>query len=201
MLPRLSLAFTTPGWRLLHAGQAGLWLVILASLGFSLWAWRDSRTLQTDAARYEQAAERIRADTQQFVAQAKQAGLNLSDERTKTIPREVAFANQLLEKLAFSWTRFLSDLENTVPPRTSIASVSLNFNGSTITLTGTALSLKDVTTFVDRLENHPSFEKVALSQYRTTELRPKERHGQRGHEPEGMPVVEFTMTVLHRPRL
>ncbi|WP_447973535.1 PilN domain-containing protein [Nitrospira sp. Kam-Ns4a] len=200
MLPRLSLQFASPDWRALRTGQWGLWLVLLGSLTFSAWAWTDSISHHDEADRYEQAARRTQTETRQFIAKAKQAGFNLSDERTKTLPREVAFANQLLEKRAFSWTRFLSDLESTVPPRVSITSVAINFTGLTITLTGAALTLKDLTSFVDGLEAHEAFEKAVLSHHRTTELFPRNARGGPGREQAGIPIVEFTLTVAYRPR-
>lgn len=199
MLPHLSLSFTTPGWSLLRTIQLGLWLLVLGAAAFSFWAWTDSLALQDEALRHEQAAERLRADTKTFLARAREAGFALTEERAKTLPREVAFANQLLEKRAFSWTRFLSDLESTVPSRTSIASVSLSFSGTTITVAGTALTLKDVTAFVEELERHPVFEKVVLSEHHTAELRPKDSKGRPESSAPGTPVVTFTLTVTYNP--
>lgn len=200
MLPRLSLSVMTPGWNGLRAAQIGLWLLLVAAVAFSLWIGADSLALQDEALRHEQAAERLRTDTKTFLAKAREAGFTLTEERAKLLPRDVAFANQLLEKRAFSWTRFLSDLESTVPTRASISSVSLSFSGTTITVSGTALTLKDVTGFVEDLERHPAFEKVVLTEHHTEELRPKDAKGSHGALAPGTPVVLFTLTVTYSPR-
>jgi len=158
--------------------------------------WWDSRAIVEAAAKYEQAAERVRETSRQFLAQASRAGLDLSDGRIKALNREVDFANQLLEKRAFSWTRFLSQLEDAVPPHVSISSVVLSFKDSIITLNGTALTLKDVTALVNNLENHADFHDVVLSQHRFKESGDGKISGQ---DTSGM--VEFTLTVMYRPAL
>jgi len=195
-LPRLSVSLAGRGFELLRAAQWAMALVIVGSLGSAAWMWWDSRAIVEAAAKYEQAAERVRETSRQFLAQASRAGLDLSDRRIKALNREVDFANQLLEKRAFSWTRFLSQLEDAVPPHVSISSVLLSFKDSTITLNGTALTLKDVTALVNNLENHPAFHDVVLSQHRFKESGDGKISGQ---DPSGM--VEFTLTVMYRPAL
>ncbi len=195
-LPRLSVSLAGRGFELLRAAQWAMALVIVGSLGSAAWMWWDSRAIVEAAAKYEQAAERVRETSRQFLTQASRAGLDLSDGRIKALGREVAFANQLLEKRAFSWTRFLSELEEAVPPHVAISSVVLSFKDSIITLNGTALTLKDVTTLVNNLENHPDFHDVVLSQHRSKESGDGKISGQ---DTSGM--VEFTLTVMYRPAL
>ena len=195
-LPQLSVSLAGQGFGLLRAAQWVLTLFIVGSLGAAAWMWWDSRTLVEAAAKHEQAAERVRETSRQFLAQASRAGLDLSDGRIQTLGREVAFANQLLEKRAFSWTRFLTELEDGVPPHISISSVTLSFKDSTITLNGTALTLKDVTTLVNNLENHQAFHDVVLSQHRFKESAEGKAAG---HNTAG--TVEFTLTVVYRSTL
>jgi Tfp pilus assembly protein PilN len=195
-LPQLSVPLAGQGFGLLRAAQWVLALIIVGSLGSAAWMWWESRALVEAAAKHEQAAERVRETSRQFLAQASRAGLDLSDGRIKTLSREVDFANRMLEKRAFSWTRFLSELEDGVPPHISIGSVTLSFKDSTITLNGTALTLKDVTTLVNNLENHQAFHDVVLSQHRFKESADGKAVGR-----DTRGTVEFTLTVMYRPTL
>ncbi len=195
-LPRLSVSLAGQGFGWLRTAQWAMTLVIVGSLGAAAWMWWNSRDIVEAAVKYEQAADRVHETSRQFLTQASRAGLDLSDGRLKTLSREVDFANQLLEKRAFSWTRFLSELEDGVPPHISISSVTLSFKDSTITLNGTALTLKDVTALVDNLENHPAFHDVVLSQHRFKESGDGKIPGQ---VPFG--TVEFTLTVMYRSAL
>ena len=172
-------------------------MLTLAAFGMTAWAWWASQDLTEEAQRYEQATERVQRQTQQLVAESKRVGLELSDKQTGILAREAVFANQLLEKRAFSWTRFLGDLESALPARISIGSVALNFKDSTITLNGAARTFKDLTAFVDGLEEHPAFFNVVLSNHRIKEPKGEERkHGQ-APDP-GMQTVEFTLTVNYK---
>jgi Tfp pilus assembly protein PilN len=177
-------------------GQWGLSLLAVAAAGIAAWAWWASLDLTEEAYRYQQAAERVQRSAQQLVADSKVVGLELSDKQTGILAREASFANQLLEKRAFSRTRFLGDLESTLPPRISIGSVALNFKDSTITLNGAARTFKDLTTFVDGLERHPAFSNVVLSNHRIKESKDERKHG--AAPDSGIQTVEFTLTVIYQ---
>jgi len=82
---------------------------------------------------------------------------------------EVQFANQLIAKRAFSWTRLLTDLEESVPPRISIESISVDTRESEIALDGSAMSLRDLTAFIISLEDHPAFMGAVLVRHRVLE--------------------------------
>jgi len=197
----MDLAFAAKGFDLLRRAQWGLVAVIVVSLSSAGWMWWDSRELSRQALEYEAAADRLDASNEGFRIQARQAGIDVSNERTKNVTREVAFMKQLAQKRNFSWTRLLSDLEEAVPPRVSIASVTLNFSDARISVTGSAQSLKNLTEFVDRLEQHGSFSNVVLSQH---QLAAKEggREGVPANartEGASIEAVDFGMTVGYRP--
>jgi hypothetical protein len=159
--------------------------------------------MDDQAIEYEQATARVQDANRQYVRQAQQAGHDLSDDRLRGLTREVTFANQLLEKGAFSWTRFLTDLEEAVAPQISFSSVNLNFKDSLITLNGSALTLKDLTAQIDKLEGHPAFLNVVLSQHQIHEDHDA-RRGQLATDSSGivkpLETVTFTMTVVYRGR-
>jgi|GEM_PF-724047 len=165
-LPRLYLSLATPGVALARAAQWGMVLLIVGSLGVAFWCWRGSRPLDEKAARYELSTARAQELNRQFADQMARDGLTLTAEEMTTLVRDVKFANQLAENRVFSWTRLLSDLEEAVPPRVSISSVTLNFKESTILLNGAVRALPDLTALVDSLVTHDKFRKVVLSQHR-----------------------------------
>lgn len=198
LLPTLHLSLTASGFSLLRAAQWGLTLIIAASATTVLWFWWETWMIDDLAAQREQATERVRETNRQFTLQAAQTGMDLSEARANELGRQVAFVNRLTEQRAFSWTQFLSDLEEAVPPHISISSVALDFKENVITLSGAALTLKDLATLVNKLETHAAFRNVVLSQHRFLEPTGKGESNASGKDEAR--TVEFTMTVTYRPR-
>jgi Tfp pilus assembly protein PilN len=126
--------------------------------------------------------DRVRQQDLDFMAEARREGIDLSAEALKRLPSEVELANQLLEKRTFSWTKFLTELEQTIPPRLALSSVRLDQAGTTVQLTGTAAALEDITAFTVGLQNHATFKDPILAQHHV---------GQNG-------LVEFDVTVQYR---
>ena len=195
-LPIIQLGLTAHGLTVVRAAQWGFACVIAGSAVVAGWLWWDCRALDEQAVAYESAAQRVQGVTSQFVRESLQAGVDLSEGRLKAMSQEVAFSDQVLKQRAFSWTRFLSDLEDAVPPRISIASVTLSGKDAAIALSGSALALKDVTALVNSLERHPSFRNVVLSQHHV-----QEPTGAEDEKKKMRPTVEFTMTAAYRPAL
>jgi hypothetical protein len=162
--------------RLVLVGACGLLLAgILWNIGQTLVTYRESLQIAAEL-------ERVRQQDHQLVAEAAQEGIDLSDAALRQLPAEVALANQLLEKRTFSWTMFLSGLEQAIPPRLALSSVRLDAGGSTVHLTGTAMSLEDITAFTVGLQDHPKFKDPVLAQHRA----------------EGNGLVGFDVTVRYR---
>jgi hypothetical protein len=200
---RMSLSLTAPGYELLRIVQWIMVLTIVVSAGLAAWLWADARDMDRQAVEYEQATARVQDANRQYVRQAAQSGQDLSEDRIRGLARQVAFANQLLEKGAFSWTRFLTHLEEAVAPRISFSSVNLSFKDSVITLNGSALTLKDLTAQIDKLEGHPAFRNVVLSQHQMREEHDSRRSkpaNETGDTDTPLETVSFTMTVVYQPR-
>jgi hypothetical protein len=147
-----------------------LWSIAQTVLGYQE-VWRMSTEL-----------ERIRQQDQQLLVEATQEGIDLSAQAMQQLPAEVALANQLLEKRTFSWTAFLAGLEQALPPRLALTSVRLESGGSLVHLTGSAMTLEDLTAFTVGLQDHPKFKDPVLAQHRVG--------------PSGL--VEFDVTVRYR---
>jgi Tfp pilus assembly protein PilN len=161
---------------------AALALVSLLLVGMITWNVREARAIRTLAVEVEQALVRVQEQDRQVQLRGQMEGVDLSDTAMGRLTAQVVFANDLIAKRAFSWTRFLSDLEAAVPPRVSITSIRLDFKDAVITLAGSALSLKDLTTFVISLEDHRAFKDAQLLHTRT----------------QDNDVVEFNLTVRYQ---
>jgi type IV pilus assembly protein PilN len=154
--------------REMYAGALRLVLMLLSLTFIGLLAWDLQRLqdVQAMTGRAEQALARATEQDSRVQVEGRAEGLDLSDAALQRLPRDVAFANQLIAKRAFSWTNFLGDLEKAIPPGVSINSIRLDPKESIIALTGSAASLKDLTTLIISLEDHAAFHDAVLLQYR-----------------------------------
>jgi Tfp pilus assembly protein PilN len=166
---------------------APLRLLLMAGCGVlgAMMGWDIAQTIMTDqeAHAIQARLERVREQDQQLLVEAKQQEIDLSESSLQRLPAEVALANQLLAKRNFSWTRFLSGLEEVIPPRVAIESVRLDPGSAVIHLTGSAVSLEDVTALTVRLQDHQTFHDPVLGQHRA---------GSTG-------LVEFDLMLKYRP--
>jgi Tfp pilus assembly protein PilN len=170
-----------------RAGMANYrtWLIsgcigLLLSIAWNLWQgvliYEESQIIEAEL-------ERVRQLDHMVIAEAKNEGIDLSEGALKRLSSEVDLANQLLEKRTFSWTTFLTELEQTIPPRLALTSIRLDQAGKTVQLTGTATNLEEITAFTVGLQNHATFKNPVLAQHRV---------GSSG-------LVEFDVTVQYRP--
>ena len=136
----------------------GVW--IFWNVGNTLIAWRDLQEIQ---GRLDQ----VRTQDRQLITAAQAEGIDLSDLSLKQLPAEVSLANQLLAKRNFSWTQFLSGLEETIPPRVSIKGVRLDPGSAMIHITGAAVTLEDITALTLSLQTHPVFHDPVLGKHFT----------------------------------
>ncbi|HET9963365.1 MAG TPA: PilN domain-containing protein [Nitrospiraceae bacterium] len=155
--------------------------IILGGIGWDIWrsvlVWQELQSIQ-DA--LEQVQERDRA----VLKEAQQQGIDLSEAALQVLPKEIEFANQLIEKRAFSWTNFLTELEQAIPPRIAVNSIRLEPTNGTILLNGAARALEDVTTLTVAFQDHPRFKDPVLGQHRDA----------------GNGIVEFDLSIRYRSR-
>lgn len=168
-------SYVAPLRMLLVGTCAMLFLAILWNCGHAVLEYQQSWIIAAEL-------DRVRQQNDQLVAEARQEGIDLSEAALQRLPAEVALANQLLEKRTFSWTKFLSGLEQAIPPRLALGSVRLDAGGTSVHLTGTAMSLEDITAFTVGLQDHPTFKDPVLAQHRV---------GSNG-------LVEFDVTLRYR---
>jgi Tfp pilus assembly protein PilN len=161
-------------------------LLKTTTLGLIVWAcWSTAEALLAFQGMHETEARlnQARVQDQQLIDEARAAGIDLSEAALRQLPGEVALANQLLTKRNFSWTQFLSGLEEAIPPRVSIKSVRLDPASAVIHMTGAAVTVEDVTGFTLKLQSHPVFHDPVLGQ----------------HHLGGDGLVEFDLMLKYRP--
>src|SRR5437899_1333117 len=161
---------------------AALVLVSLLLVGLIAWNVREARAIRAQAMQVEQALVRVQEQDRQVQLGGQLEGVDLSDPAMGRLAAQVGFANDLIAKRVFSWTRFLSDLEETVPPRVSINSIRIDFKDAIIAIGGSALSLKDLTAFIISVEDLRAFKDATLLQHRVRDN----------------DIVEFSLTVRYQ---
>ena len=189
MISRLHVSLTAAGVNSLTLTQWALTLITVGCFTISACIWWYSQELDQQTAHLQQQINELEQVNQGLVRKATAQGFDLSDTRIQQLPREVTFAKKIWKQQAFSWTQFLNDLEDTVPTKISMDSVTLNFKDSSIGLSGSAATLNDLKNFVDKLETHQAFYHVVLSQH-SFKKKQKDKKTK---------FVKFTMTVSYEP--
>jgi len=137
----------------------------LLALGI-FWNLRQMSLAYQECRIIEVELDRVRQQDRDLIAEVRHAGIDLSEEALKKLPFEVQLANQILEKRTFSWTRFLTELEQAIPSHLTLISVRLDQTGTMVLLKGTATNLEDITTFTVGLQDHVVFKDPILAQHR-----------------------------------
>jgi hypothetical protein len=151
-----------------YVGPARAVLLLLSALLCLVMAWDVRQVWDTwgeiDVLR--DAVTRVREQDRELLTKVGRNGMDLSDAAIQLLPKEVAFANQLIAKRGFSWTRFLSELEQSIPPRIAVNSIRLDPSNSLVHLTGSASNLEDVTALTVMFQDHARFKDPVLGQHR-----------------------------------
>jgi Tfp pilus assembly protein PilN len=151
-------AYLAPARFVLKAVAAGLVLWVSWS---AAQAWMAFHDLQEIQAKLDQAREQ----DQRLIKETQAEGLDLSEAALRQLPEEVSLDNQLLAKRNFSWTHFLSSLEEVIPPRVSIKGVRLDPASAVINMTGAAATVEDVTALTLKLQSHAVFHDPVLGEH------------------------------------
>jgi Tfp pilus assembly protein PilN len=151
-------AYLAPARFVLKAIAVGLVLWVSWS---AVQAWMAFHDLQEIQAKLDQAREQ----DERLIKETQAEGLDLSDAALRQLPEEVSLANQLLAKRNFSWTHFLSNLEEVIPPRVSIKGVRLDPASAVINMTGAAATVEDVTALTLKLQSHTVFHDPVLGEH------------------------------------
>lgn len=160
---------------MLLAGVIGL--AMLWDISQTWLVWQEIQSM-------ESALSQVQNRNRELLKEAQREGLDLSEAALQVLPKEIEFANHLIEKRSFSWTRFLTELERAIPQRIAVNSIRLDPANATIMLTGSARALEDVTTLTVMFQDHPQFKDPVLGQHRVM----------------GNGLVEFDLSLRYRNR-
>jgi len=190
MVPRVQIQLSAPGINYLLLTQWGLLLLTVGAFTVTGIFWWTGSTLNRQIDTIDEQVARLTDANEQFVAQAGRDLIDLSPEAIAGIPKQIAFVKQLRERVGFSWTQLLADLEAAVPKRISMDAISLEDRTQTIQLQGSAQSLEDLNRLIHQLEHHQAFEHVLLGQHATKNSKDSLKES----------YVVFSMKVTYRPQ-
>lgn len=190
MVPRIRLNLSAPGMNRLFLVQKGLLLLAIGALALTGAFWWMGNDLHQQIDQLDEQVTSLTLANEHMVAQGKGESLDLSNAAIAGIPKQIAFVKNLRERVGFSWTQLLTDLESALPPRISLNTVSMEEKTHTIQLQGTAKSLDDLNRLIHKLEDHAAFHHVLLGQHAT-------KHSKDNHQEN---IVSFSMKVIYRPQ-
>lgn len=107
------------------------------------------------------------------------------EERERLVER-VKLYNGIIQGAAFSWSRLLFELEQSLPPNVALMEIQPDFAANRITLTGEARTMEDLLQGVRKLQGRERFQQVYLLQ-----------HGVKKGQP-GATKVGFTISLRYR---
>lgn len=191
-LPRLHLPLTAPGLTGLKYLQTILAFVSVLLLLISTWLWKQVHDMEDQIADLETSIVQTHNAYRKFRRQSETEGFDLSPSRLQALLQEVTFANQVIEHQQFSWTQLLDDLERTTPHQISMDSIVLNKNRTSLALSGAALTLQDLTAFVDQLKKHPAFHHVEMASHKSQRRSKRSQAGP-------ATFVAFNLAVSYAP--
>jgi len=189
MVPRVHINLSAPGLNHLTLAQFGLKLLTVGGLAAAISFLWVGITLHKKIDAVADQTHIIITHTRQIVDQGKTTGIDLSDQAIQKIPQHISFVRQVRERVGFSWTQLLTDLESAVPKNLMMSTVSLDEKTNTVLLNGSAQSLQDLTRLIHQLEKHQAFHDVILTQHAK-----KKKHGTKEQS-----FVVFSMKVSYDP--
>ena len=189
MVPRVHINLSAPGLNHLTLAQFGLKLLTFGGLAVTISLLWVSTTLHKKIDAVADQIYTINTHTRQVVDQGKTTGIDLSDQAIQKIPQHISFVKQVRERVGFSWTQLLTDLESAVPKSLMMRTVSLDEKTNTVLLNGSTQSLQDLTRLIHQLEKHRAFHDVILTQHAK-----KKKQGTTNQA-----LVVFSMKVSYDP--
>ena len=139
-------------------------LVLLAA-----WNFENYRATFPELDKVADSVKRVKEQSTQQQSKLQSGGKTMTPEQAASLPKDIAFANELLQRKTFYWSNLLSDIETVIPGNISITRIQLNSKEQRVMMSGFAVSLKDLTQFIIRLEDSSAFENVFLDNQKTAE--------------------------------
>jgi Tfp pilus assembly protein PilN len=189
MVPRVRIHLSAPGINHLTLSQFALKAIGVVCLTLTICFWWIGTNLHKEIDVFENQTHMIMTKNREVVIQAQTAGIDLSDLAIQKIPEHISFVRQVRERVGFSWTQLLTDLESSVPESLMMSAVSLDEKTNTVLLNGSTQSLEDLNQLIHLLEKHQSFHDVILTQHAKKTKKDSAHHS----------YIVFSMKVSYDP--
>lgn len=169
---------------LLFLGTASIVLVLVLAGQLALWAAqrRENQAVESRLANME-------AEVRVHQKQVQSIRTQLPSETVKQYEARVAAYNQLLEASVFSWIGLLTELERSVPPGVTVATIQPDLSTGKVALGGEARSFEDITKLLRALEERTVFRDVFLLHQAT--------HKAAAGTPE---TLDFSVSLIYKGR-
>lgn len=135
------------------------WAVVTAFILSALclsYMIREAGAWRGETARFKAGTARIENEIKTLNAEP------VSKDVMTGLEKKIKVLNDMIVRKSFSWTRFLNDLEKAIPSNISVKKIEPKFLDHGVTISGEALTLKDLTRLILSLEAHPQFNQVFL---------------------------------------
>ena len=189
MVPRVRIHLSAPGIHHLTLSQFVLKAIGVMCLTLTICFWWIGTNLHKEIDAFENQTHTIMTKNKEMVIQAKTTGIDLSDFAIQNIPEQISFVKQVRERVGFSWTQLLTDLESAVPGSLMMSTVSLDEKTNTVLLNGSTQSLENLNQLIHLLEKHRSFHDVILTQHAKKTKKDSAHHS----------YIVFSMKVSYDP--
>jgi Tfp pilus assembly protein PilN len=169
---------------LLLLGTASIVLVLVLAAQLVLWSAqrRENQAVESHLAGME-------AQFRQHQSQMQGLRTQLPAETVKQYEAKVVTYNQFLEASVFSWIGLLTELERSVPPGVTVATIQPDLSTGKVSLRGEARSFEDITKLLRGLEERTAFRDVFLLHQGT--------HKATGGAPD---TLDFSVSLIYKGR-
>ena len=188
-VPRVRIHLSAPGIKHLSLCQFGLKAIVIICLTITVCFWWIGMNLHEKIDGFENKTHRIMTQVTDVVTQAKTAGIDLSDQAIQKLPMQISFVKHVRERVGFSWTHLLTDLEAAVPGNLMMSTVSLDEKTHVVRLAGSTQSLETLNQLIHQLEKHKAFHDVILTQHAKKKMK----------DSAGDSYTVFSMKVTYEP--
>lgn len=174
--------------RFLRRWVPALGVFVIASIAFAVWTWNLYESGRGLGRQIDQVQEQI----QQFDQEKSAATKMLNDTANKETADTSRFLNTLIAKKSFSWTKVFMEMEEIMPERLHVVSMTPELtpnNQLQLLLRVSGDSREKAVELVRRLEKSPSFRSATL---RSEAMLPPD-------QAKGGDTVQFEINAIYVP--
>jgi type IV pilus assembly protein PilN len=179
---RLTINLASEDYRKTKLIKILLWVFSILLIGAGAWQVQTYLAYQGEDRDLKESHLKVEESQRNLEKELRNQGMDTSEAGVSAFTTKISILNELIVYKAFSWTLFLNELESAVPDNIAVTRLQPKLPEGMITLTGKAISLKDLTKLVIRLEDSQAFGEVFLKDQTT--------------DKEGF--VEFTVEFKYR---